>query len=114
MCMYTYHKYSKTVPSCRRWFLICLKNHCNVYAAIFLLTFLSLPLQAQFKLSGHLINEQKEAISYVIVSINHKEDSTFVKGALSDSSGFFFIRRHYTRSVCFTNNWTKFPENKYG
>ncbi len=91
MCMYTYHKYSKTVPSCRRWFLICLKNHCNVYAAIFLLTFLSLPLQAQFKLSGHLINEQKEAISYVIVSINHKEDSTFVKGALSDSSGFFLL-----------------------
>ncbi|HMN90072.1 MAG TPA: hypothetical protein PKD70_03065 [Saprospiraceae bacterium] len=89
--MFTYHKFSKVVSSFRRWILIFSKVQYTACATVLLIIFLSSPLQAQYKLSGHLINEQKEAISYVIVSINHKEDSTFVKGALSDSSGFFLL-----------------------
>lgn len=55
-----------------------------------MITFLSLKLQAQFALTGKIMDEHNNNISSVTIKA-FSPDSSFIKGAISDENGVFLI-----------------------
>lgn len=80
------------------------------YKLLLLLIIITNTLKAQ-SISGKIIDENNEALSYINVAIYQQQDSILVSGTISDSNGKFFLKNiecgMYTLSISSVGYQTK-------